>query len=322
MTSAADVLLSVRALTVEFETDEQPVRALDGVSFDLRRRETLGVVGESGSGKSLLATALLRLVRPPGTIVGGEIVFDGSDLMLLAPAAMNAIRGRRIALIPQDASLALNPVLRVGDQLGEVIRRHVIRDRAAVQQRMREVLIRVGLTDTDRVLAAYPGSLSGGMKQRVAIALALATAPELLIADDPTSAVDVTIQAQILGDLLHLTEEMGLTTIFVSHDLRVISSLCSRVVSLYAGQVTEIGPAHRIVDKARHPYTSALVSCTPRIDVRVDPLPVMPGSPVGANSLPGCRFHTRCPRALDQCRRERPVLDDPIDGVACFNPVP
>ena len=282
MTSTADVLLSVRALSVEFETAGRPLLALDSVSFDLLRGETLGLVGESGSGKSLLATAILGLVRPPGRIASGQIVFDGDDLAPMPQSSLNEIRGRRIALIPQDASLALNPVLRVHEQLSEVIRRHVTRDRGEIQRRMRDTLARVGLTDVDRVLAAYPGSLSGGMKQRVAIALALATGPELLVADDPTSAVDVTIQAQILGDLHRLTNEMGLTTIFVSHDMRVISSLCSRVVSLYAGQVTEIGPPRRIIDAPRHPYTLALVSCTPTIEKRVDPLPVMPGSPAGA----------------------------------------
>ena len=196
------------------------------------------------------------------------------------------------------------------------------RDRGDTDRRMRDTLARVGLTDVDRVLAAYPGSLSGGMKQRVAIALALVTGPELLVADDPTSAVDVTIQAQILGDLYRLTNEMGLTTIFVSHDLRVISSLCSRVVSLYAGQVTEIGPATRIIESPRHPYTSALVSCTPTVEERLDPLPVMAGSPAGATSIVGCRFNPRCPRVLERCRVERPPLDDAFDGVACFNPVP
>ena len=322
MTSNGGVLLAVRELSVEFESSGEPVRALDCVSFDLLRGETVGLVGESGSGKSLLATALLRLVRPPGRIVAGAIMFDGRDLLQLPDAALNDVRGRRIALIPQDASLALNPVLRVREQLGEVIRRHVTRDRGEVQRRMRTTLKRVGLTDVERVLAAHPGSLSGGMKQRVAIAIALSTDPELLIADDPTSAVDVTIQAQILGDLHRLTREMGLTTMFVSHDLRVISSLCSRVVSLYAGQVTEIGPARRMIEQARHPYTSALVSCTPTIDERVDPLPVMAGSPAGATALAGCRFNPRCPRVLDRCRLERPPLDDATDGVACFNPVP
>ena len=321
MSASPNVLLAVRNVSVEFETPAEPLLALDGVSFDLTPGETLGLVGESGSGKSLLANAVMGLVRPPGRIVSGAITFDGQDLLRLSASALNRIRGRRISLIPQDASLALNPVLRVRDQLREVMRRHVTRDRAEIERRARDTLARVGLSDVERVLAGYPGSLSGGMKQRVSIALALCTDPDLLIADDPTSAVDVTIQAQILRDLYRLTHDMGLGTIFISHDLRVISSLCSRVVSLYAGQVTEVGPAERLIRDARHPYTSALALCTPTVGVRRDPLPVMPGSPAGAARVAGCRFNPRCPRAIARCAVERPPLDDTFDGVACFNPV-
>ena len=321
MSSPSELLLAVRNVSVEFETAVDPLRALDGVSFDLSPGETLGLVGESGSGKSLLANAVMGLVRPPGRVVSGEIAFDGQDLLRLPPSALNRIRGRRVALIPQDASLALNPVLRVRDQLREVMRRHVTKDRAEIERRARDTLARVGLSDVERVLAGYPGSLSGGMKQRVSIALALCTDPDLLIADDPTSAVDVTIQAQILRDLYRLTHDTGLSTMFISHDLRVISSLCSRVVSLYAGQVAEIGPAARLIRDARHPYTSALALCTPTVERRRDPLPVMPGSPAGATRVEGCRFNPRCPRAGRRCAVERPPLADTFDGVACFHPV-
>lgn len=321
MSSPPELLLAVRHVSVELETVGDPLLALDGVSFDVTPGETLGLVGESGSGKSLLANAVMGLVRPPGRVVSGEIAFDGQDLLRLPRSALNRVRGRRISLIPQDASLALNPVLRVRDQLREVMRRHVTRDRAEIERRARDTLARVGLSDVERVLAGYPGSLSGGMKQRVSIALALCTDPDLLIADDPTSAVDVTIQAQILRDLHRLTHDTGLSTIFISHDLRVISSLCSRVVSLYAGQVTEIGPAARLIRDARHPYTSALALCTPTVERRRDPLPVMPGSPAGAARVEGCRFNPRCPRAGERCAVERPMLDDTFDGVACFNPV-
>lgn len=329
--SRGAALLSVRGLTVRAGDHE----LLDRVDLEVRRGETVGLVGESGSGKSLLALAVMGLVRPPGRIVAGAVLLDGRDLRALPDSAMDDVRGRRIALVPQDASLALNPVLTVGHQLAEVVRRHRPADRSQTREQCARTLERVGLPDPERVLRSHPGQLSGGMKQRVAIALALACEPDLLIADDPTSAVDVTIQAQILADLHRLTERLGLSTLFISHDLRVISSLCDRVTALYAGQVVETGATATLVDKPRHPYTEALMRCTPTVERRTSPLPVIPGSPAGATGLPGCRFHPRCPRAVERCSVERPPLEpsgsrshgDPVaaaggeHAVACWNPV-
>jgi oligopeptide/dipeptide ABC transporter ATP-binding protein len=249
------------------------------------------------------------------------VLFAGRDLRALGDAELDRVRGRRIALVPQDASLALNPVLTVGDQLAETIRRHRGGGPKEVRERSSATLRRVGLPDTDRVLRSYAGQLSGGMKQRVAIALALCCDPDLLIADDPTSAVDVTIQAQILADLRELTERLGLSTLFISHDLRVIATLCSRVVALYAGQVVEVGTTATVVERPSHPYTDALVACTPTVDRRSHPLPVIPGSPAGAALLPGCRFHARCTRAVRPCATEAPPLEGEEHLVACWNPV-
>lgn len=315
--AAGEVLLAVRDLCVR--SGDRAL--LDRVGFDVRRGETVGLVGESGSGKSLLALAIMGLVRPPGRIVSGSVVLDGQDLCALSDAAMDAVRGRRVALIPQDASLALNPVLTIGRQMAEVVRRHRLTDRGKVRERCAGMLERVGLPNPDGVLRSHPGQLSGGMKQRVAVAMALACEPDLLIADDPTSAVDVTIQAQILADFHRLTERLSLSTLFISHDLRVISSLCDRVAAIYAGQVVEIAATRTLLEKPRHPYTEALMGCTPTVERRISPLPVIPGSPAGAVGLRGCRFHPRCSRAVDPCRTEVPPLIGNDHACACWNPV-
>jgi oligopeptide/dipeptide ABC transporter ATP-binding protein len=315
--AASEVLLAVRDLCVR--SGDRAL--LDRVGFDVRRGETVGLVGESGSGKSLLALAIMGLVRPPGRIVSGSVVLDGQDLCALSDAAMDTVRGRRVALIPQDASLALNPVLTVGRQMAEVVRRHRLTDRGEVRERCAAMLERVGLPNPDGVLRSHPGQLSGGMKQRVAVAMALACEPDLLIADDPTSSVDVTIQAQILADFRRLTEQLSLSTLFISHDLRVISSLCDRVAAIYAGQVVEIAATRTLLERPRHPYTQALMGCTPTVERRISPLPVIPGSPAGALGLRGCRFHPRCSRAVDRCRTEVPPLIGNDHAFACWNPV-
>jgi oligopeptide/dipeptide ABC transporter ATP-binding protein len=317
-----DVLLSVRQLSLDLDGRRGLDRALDHVNLQVRRGEMVGLVGESGSGKSLLALAIMGLLRPPAHVVAGQVLFQGQDLRTLPEAQLDRIRGRRIALIPQDASLALNPVLTIGDQLAETIRRHRPGGARETAEHGRATLRRVGLADPDRVQRAYASQLSGGMKQRVAIALALCCDPELLIADDPTSAVDVTIQAQILADLRQLTERLGVATLFISHDLRVISTLCSRVVALYAGQVVEVGATSTLVGQPTHPYTQALVACTPTVTQRINPLPVITGSPAGATQLPGCRFHPRCPRAVDPCPTTAPPLEGTHHLVACWNPIP
>ena len=322
---ASDPLLSVRDLTVVTSGQEHGrLELLQRVSFDLRASELVGLVGESGAGKTLLAHAVLRLLQGATTIDGGEVVFDGQDLVRMSDSQLDDVRGRRIGLIPQDASLALNPVLRVEDQLTEVIRRHLDLRSSAVRQRAIDVLERVGLAAPERVMHSYPSELSGGMKQRVGIALALACDPVLLLADDPTSAVDVTIQAQILAELSELTRRTGVAILFITHDLRVISAVCSRVLVLYGGQLVEEGPVEGILARPRHPYTGALIACTPSVESRARPLPVVPGaSPTDPGTLSGCRFHPRCTHALDGCSTERPMLL-PVPGgrhLACWNPL-
>jgi peptide/nickel transport system ATP-binding protein len=317
-----DALLSVESLTVEYLVGDLRAEAVSDVSFEIGHAERVGLVGESGAGKSVVARAIMGLIRRPGRITGGRVVFNGVDLTNAHERVLDRIRGKRIALIPQDASLALNPVLRIGEQCDEVIRRHLRLSGREATRRARETMRRVGLADPDRVLGSFAHELSGGMKQRVAIAMALSCDPELLVADDPTSAVDVTIQAQILKDFRDLTDRLGVAVLFISHDLRVVSSLCSRVVVLYAGQVAEAGPSREILARPSHPYTAALLACAPTVEARANPLPVVPGAPPDAfEVVSGCRFHPRCPRKLDRCETEPPALLGRGHEVACWNPL-
>jgi peptide/nickel transport system ATP-binding protein len=317
-----DALLAIEDISIEYAIGDFAARTVTGVSFELLRAERVGLVGESGAGKSVIGRAIMGLIRPPGQIVGGRVVFDGIDLTRASEDDLSRIRGRRIALIPQDASLALNPVLRIGVQMREMIRRHLRFSSGEATLRARESLHRVGLPDPDRVLNSFAVELSGGMKQRVAIAMALSCEPQLLIADDPTSAVDVTIQAQILAEFRELTARLGVAVLFISHDLRVVSTLCSRVVVLYAGQVAEIGSASEILDRPSHPYTAALLACSPTVERRANPLPVVPGAPPDAfETVSGCRFHPRCPRKLERCVFDVPTPIGVDHRVACWNPV-
>jgi peptide/nickel transport system ATP-binding protein len=317
-----NALLSIEDLWVDYQVGDITTSSINGVNLEVGRGEHVGLVGESGAGKTVVALAIMGLIRKPGHIRRGSIVFDGIDLVRARESERNAIRGKRIALIPQDASLALNPVLRVGVQLVEMIRRHLKLSSGEATERARRVLGRVGLADPDRVLRAFPSELSGGMKQRVAIAMALSCDPELLIADDPTSAVDVTIQAQILKEFGQLTETLGVAVLFITHDLRIVSTMCSRVAVLYAGQVAEIGPAGTLLDRPAHPYTSALLACSPTVEARASPLPVVPGAPPDVlETVTGCRFHPRCGRRLDRCSVDEPRLRGNGHRVACWNPV-
>lgn len=315
-------LLTVNDLHTYLATGQGVVRAVDGVSFTVGEAEILGIVGESGSGKSVTARAILGLIQPPGEITRGVVVFDGLDLRQAGDDALNNIRGKRIALVPQDASLALNPVLRVGEQMDEILARHFRLSARERRHKCVEALRRMGLADPQRVMNAYSAQLSGGMKQRVGIAMALVCDPELLIADDPTSAVDVTIQAQILYEFRALTDRLGLAVLFISHDLRVVSTLCSRIVVLYGGQVAEVGTVDDLLAHPHHPYTSALLKCSPNVAIRVNPLPMVPGaSPDNLQALPGCRFEPRCPRALARCAVEAPPLSGNGQRAACWNPL-
>jgi oligopeptide/dipeptide ABC transporter ATP-binding protein len=316
-------LLEIRDLTVEFGRGERRRRVLDRVSFSIEAGEHLGLVGESGSGKTVLALALMGLLRGSASAVSGTATFAGVDLLTASRSALTRLRGAHIGLIPQDASLALNPVLTVGDQILEVIAHHRHERGAPARNRAIEVLARVGLGDPERVLRAYPSALSGGMKQRVGIAIALCCDPEFLIADDPTSAVDVTIQAQILRELRGLTERTGVSVLFITHDLRVVATMCSRVIVLYAGQIAEIGAPKALLAGAHHHYARALVRCSPTVEARINPLPVVPGSNDDAEGSPDrCRFAPRCPGADETCRTQRPVLAE-LRGsdVACWHPL-
>lgn len=266
-------LLSVRNLRVTFPSDTGPVQAVRGVSFDLGR-ERLGIVGESGSGKTMTGRAVLRLIRPPGRIEAEAMTFDGQDLLAASPAQMRALRGRRIAMVMQDPKYSLNPVMSVGDQLTEGLRRRDRLGRAEARRRAIAALEAVQIRDPDRVMDAYPHELSGGMGQRVMIAMMLIPEPDLLIADEPTSALDVTVEAEVLSILDGLVRDRGMGLIFISHDLRLVARFCDRVLVMYRGRVVEELAAGDLL-AARHPYTRGLLNCLPRIGGSRAPLPVL-----------------------------------------------
>ena len=312
-------LLEVRDLTVHFDTEDGLVEAVDGVTFNVRSGEILGVVGESGSGKSVTALALLRLVRPPGRIVQGAVRFEGTDLARLSEDEMRAVRGTRIAMVFQSPRTALNPVLTVGRQISRLFELHQGASRAEGRARTIEMLKLVGISEPERRARQYAHQLSGGMCQRVMIAMALATSPRLLLADEPTTGLDVSIAAQILELLRDLGRRTGASILLITHDLGVVAEVCDRVAVMHAGQIVEVGAVRAIFARPRHPYTQALVRSIPRIDrdVTMEPIPGMVPSLLAPP--PGCRYADRCPRVLDVCRRDRPALRvaTPNHEVAC-----
>jgi peptide/nickel transport system ATP-binding protein len=327
-------LLDVRGLRTPFPTRTGVVKAVDGVDLTVHRGEVLGLVGESGSGKSITGLSILRLVDPPGRIVDGSILFDGTDLATLDDDAMRAIRGNRIAMIFQDPMMTLNPVLSIGTQMIEALAAHQPaprRSKAAMRERAVDALARVGIASPVERLAGYPHQLSGGMRQRVAIAIALLNDPDLVICDEPTTALDVTIQAQILARMQALIAESSLALIWITHDLTVVAGLADRVAVMYAGRVVESGTTAEIVETPRHPYTRGLIDSTPAAALGRDPddrsrsrrLRPIPGSPPSLSHLPeGCPFRPRCPRAQDDCRREPPsVVDADGRSLRCFHPI-
>ncbi|MFC0407739.1 ABC transporter ATP-binding protein [Roseomonas elaeocarpi] len=303
-------LLSVEALSVQFPTREGPVRAVDGVDFHVMPGETLGIVGESGSGKTVSSLSLLRLQPPPARITGGRITFEGEDLLTASPERLAAIRGRRLAMIFQNPTTSLNPVLSIGRQLSEILRWHTGMNRKAATERATELLRLVGIGDPAARLRQYPHELSGGMKQRVGIARALLCEPSLLLADEPTTALDVTIQAQILDLLAELRGRLGMAMVLVTHDMGVVARMADRITVMYAGRVCETASAATIFTAPQHPYTRALLESVPRIDQsyagrRV--LPSISGRPPDMLHPPaGCRFHARCPEAVADCARILP----------------
>jgi oligopeptide/dipeptide ABC transporter ATP-binding protein len=305
---SASHLLEVRDLTVEFQAEGRTLRAVDGVSFDVGRGEIVGLVGESGAGKSLTSEAILRLIRcPPGRITG-QVRFRGQDLLALDEAALARIRGKDIAMIFQNPAGSLNPVFRVGDQLHEAMALHLPEPRRALRSRAVEILARVGIPSAAARAHDYPHQFSGGMAQRAMIGMGISCAPSLLIADEPTTALDVTIQAQVLALVRRLAREMGAAVLLVSHDLGIISQMCDRVIVMYAGRVVEEASIATVFRAPAHPYTQALIDCLPRLEgtARLGTIAgVMPGL---AALPPGCRFHPRCPRAEPRCAVESPAL--------------
>jgi oligopeptide/dipeptide ABC transporter ATP-binding protein len=318
--TAASPLLSVRNLTVEFDSPSGPLRAVSDVSFDLRRGETIGLVGESGSGKTTTALAMLRLLPPGGRVVHGQVLFDGEDLMTLDTREMRAVRWARLAIVFQGAMNSLNPVRRVGDQVAEAVRLHEPSvGRSGAMRRAEEVLERVGITR--HRARDYPHTFSGGMRQRAMIALALACDPDVIVADEPTTALDVMIQAQILELLAGLSSELGMATIMVTHDLGVVGQRCDRVLVMYGGTIAEEAEAWRLYAKPQHPYTQALLASFPDLSHPERELVSIAGTPPRLDAMPpGCPFAPRCPMVFDRCRVERPPAYELIHGrrVACF----
>ena len=301
---ANDVILSVRDLVTTFDTDAGRLTAVDGVSFDVRRGRTLGIVGESGCGKSVTALSIMRLLpQPMGQIRGGRILFEGRDLATLPPAELHRIRGGRIGMIFQEPMTALNPVQPIGRQLSEVFLLHRTKDPAEAWRRGAEMLRKVGIPAPEIRMHEYPHQLSGGMRQRVVIAMALACEPAVVIADEPTTALDVTIQAQILELMQALQRDLGLAVVLITHDLGVIAETCDDVIVMYAGRVAEAGPVEAIFDRPAHPYTRGLLDSIPRLEgTRKSRLRVIEGMVPGLRDLPaGCRFQNRCPHRVDRC---------------------
>ena len=302
-------LVSIENLHVRFLTYAGVVHAVNGVTFGIRRGETFGLVGETGCGKTVTGLALLRLVPPPGEIVDGRITFDGRDILSLSEQEMRDIRGAGISMIFQDPAASLNPVFTVGEQIEMVIRQHQPVTRRVARQRTLEMLEAVGLPDPPQIIRAYAHELSGGMQQRVMIALALASNASLLIADEPTTALDVTIQAQILTLLTQLKESRGLSILLITHNLGVVAETCDRVAVLYVGHVVEKGRTRDIFKEMKHPYTQGLLAAIPQPGSHGQPLQAISGSvPSGLAVFPGCPFEPRCAFAMEVCRQGPPPL--------------
>ncbi|MBB4844756.1 peptide/nickel transport system ATP-binding protein [Paucibacter oligotrophus] len=302
-------LLEVRHLRVEFPTRRGTLLALDDISFEIAPGEILGVVGESGAGKSLTGAAIIGLLDPPGRIASGEILLEGRRIDHLPYEAMRKIRGRQIGAIFQDPLTSLNPLYTVGQQLIETITTHLELSQSQARARAIELLAQTGIPAPEARIDQYPHQFSGGMRQRVVIALALAAAPKLIVADEPTTALDVSIQAQIISLLKRVCKEQGAAVMLVTHDMGVIAETCDRVAVLYAGRVAEIGPVHQVIHQPAHPYTAGLMGSIPAMDEDRERLLQIDGAMPRLNAIPqGCAYNPRCPQVLERCRRERPDL--------------
>jgi len=313
-------VLSVRDLQVEFPTRRGNLRAIDGVSFDIAQGEVLGVVGESGAGKSITGSAIVGLLDPPGRICGGEIRLRGERIDTLAGEAMRRVRGKRIGMIFQDPLTSLNPLYTIGRQLTETIITHLPMSMQQARDRAVQLLEEVGIPGAASRIEAYPHQFSGGMRQRVVIALALAAEPELVIADEPTTALDVSVQAQIIAVLKRLCDERGVAVMLITHDMGVIAETADRVAVMYSGRLAEIGPVREVVKRPHHPYTSGLMGSIPTIEGRAERLVQISGSMPRLDAIPdGCAFHPRCERAFARCHVERPVPESvERSQVACW----
>ena len=315
------MILEVKNLETEFKVKRGLVKAVNGVSFDIEKGEILAVVGESGSGKSVTSLSVMGLIEKPGRISKGEIIFDGKDLTKLSKKEMQAIRGDKISMIFQEPMTSLNPVYRIKDQIMESILTHTKMTKKEAEEHAVEMLRLVGIPDPERRAEDYPHQMSGGMRQRVMIAMALACNPELLIADEPTTALDVTIQAQILDLINSLREKLNMSVLLITHDLGVVAETADKVVVMYCGRVVEKGTVEDIFTDPRHPYTRGLLDSIPRMDKDVKPLYMIKGIVPDPTNLPkGCPFADRCDRCMDKCREAMPKLVETGEGraVRCF----
>jgi peptide/nickel transport system ATP-binding protein len=324
MSTAGELLLQVEDLRVEFSTEDGVVKAVDGISYDVRRGQTLGIVGESGSGKTVAAMTILGLTRAQGAKITGRILFEGRDLSNLSEVQLRGLRGNEIAMVFQDPLSALHPLYRVGAQIVEAVRAHQDVSKATARRRTIELLGLVGISDPGKRVDDYPHELSGGMRQRAMIAMALANEPKLLIADEPTTALDVTVQAQILSLLERLRGELGMGMVIVTHDLGVVAEMADEIAVMYAGRIVELAPAETLLDRPEHPYTWGLLRSIPKLDgsreEQLEPISGSPPSLIGPPS--GCHFHPRCPYAQPEHARIDPeLLPLPADSahkVACL----
>lgn len=316
-------LLELKNLVVEFPSRHGTLRALDGISFEIAPGEILGVVGESGAGKSLTGASIIGLLEPPGRIASGEIIFKGQRIDNLSNDQMRSIRGRKIGAIFQDPLTSLNPLYSIGKQLTETIQSHIPMSDAQARQRAIALLQDTGIPAAAERIDHYPHQFSGGMRQRVVIALALAAEPELIVADEPTTALDVSIQAQIIGLLKNICKQKGAAVMLITHDMGVIAETCDRVAVMYAGRIVEIGPVHQVIHQPQHPYTVGLMASIPDIEIDRERLNQIDGSMPRLSAIPtGCAFNPRCSQVFTKCKQAKPELKT-VDGlthteVACW----
>lgn len=311
---------------MSFTSDEMTAQVVNGISFDLLQGETLGIVGESGCGKSVTSLSIMRLLpKPAGEITNGQVLFEGENLVQAEVSRMQQIRGNRIAMIFQEPMTALNPVHKIGRQIMEVFRIHrpELKKKDAIKEAL-EMMQKVGISAPEQRMKEYPHQLSGGMRQRVMIAMALVCKPDILIADEPTTALDVTIQAQILDLIAEMQKDLGMSVIFITHDLGVISEICDRVIVMYAGNIVEQATVEKLFEQPFHPYTVGLLESIPKLDsIPKQRLRTISGSVPSLSEMPkGCRFHNRCPNEIPECSAKPPFLDEIAaeHTVACFNP--